>query len=341
MFLFKRGKYYHLEYFDNTENRTKRISTKCKNKKDALSYLTDFKLNLKRAKTVAFITLKKFQDEYLKFIELNYSQKYYVTVQVSFRLLIRDIGDVPLNKIIYPQLERFFTETFNRTKEGARTYLIALKSAFNRAIAWGYLSENLFTKIRLPKIPKNNPLFINESELEVIIQRETNAQLQSIYRFLFFTGMRIGELVNLKWNQVSIKEKIIRVLNTKDFTTKGKIERTIPCNKKVLSILSSRLPKVVDIQNDNYVFLKNGIKFNPDYISKHFKKAIREAVKEIGINPKFHLHDLRHSFASNLVKNGVSIFTVKELLGHADISTTQIYTHITIDSLKEAINTLE
>ena len=114
---------------------------------------------------------------------------------------------------------------------------------------------------------------------------------------------RLSEIVNLKWNQVSLKEKIIRVLNTKDFTTKGKIERVIPCNEKVLSILSSRLPKVVDIHNDNYIFLKNGIKFKPDYISKHFKKATREAVKEIGINPKFHWHDLRHSFASNLVKN--------------------------------------
>ena len=128
MFLFKRGKFYQLEYFDEYENRNKRISTKCINKKDALRFLTNFKTNIQKSIKLKFISLKSFQNEYLEYVRINFSESYFVTVKVSFRLLINEIGDIPLNKISYPQLDKFFTLTFNRTKEGARTYLIALKS---------------------------------------------------------------------------------------------------------------------------------------------------------------------------------------------------------------------
>ncbi|MCH7771969.1 MAG: hypothetical protein IIA49_13295 [Bacteroidetes bacterium] len=135
MFLFKRGKFYHLEYFDEYENRKKRISTKCISKKNALRFLTNFKTNILQSVKVIFISLKNFQYEYLEYVKINFSKSYFVTVEVSFRLLINEIGDIPLNKISYPKLDKFLTVTFNRTKEGARTYLIALKSAFNRAVA--------------------------------------------------------------------------------------------------------------------------------------------------------------------------------------------------------------
>ena len=154
MFLFKRGKFYHLEYFDEYENRKKRISTKCISKKDALRFLTKFKTNIQKSSKVKFISLKNFQYEYLEYVKINFSKSYFVTVEVSFRLLKNEIGDIPLNKISYRQIDKFFTVTFKRTKEGARTYLIALKSAFNRAITWGYLTQNPFRQIKLPKIPK-------------------------------------------------------------------------------------------------------------------------------------------------------------------------------------------
>ncbi len=133
MFLFKRGKIYHLEYFDEIENHNKRISTKCINKKDALRFLTNFNSKLAKTNTTRFINLKSFQDFYLEHIKQNFSPSYYTTVEVSFRLLIKEVGDIPIKKINYRQLERFLTKTFSRTKEGARTYKIALKSAFNKA----------------------------------------------------------------------------------------------------------------------------------------------------------------------------------------------------------------
>jgi integrase len=338
MFLFKRSEYYHLEYFDETENRIKRISTKCKNKGAALKFLTDFKNNLKQKPKVKFITLKDFEAEYLEYIKLNFSNHYLTTVEVSFRLLQTNIGDIPLSKISVYQLEKFFTETFNRTKEGARTYLIALKSAFNKAIKWSYLSENPFTKIKLPSIPQNSPLFIDEIKLNKILEKVNNAMLNDLYIFAYHTGARLGEIINLKWNQVSLAERLIKITNTDEFTTKGKKERVIPMNEKLFKLLKNRIPKYYNLQDSEYVFNKDGIKLNSDYVSKKFKKAIRETKS---INPKFHFHDLRHSFASNLAKNGVSLFIIKELLGHQDIRTTQIYAHLTVDSLRNAVKVLE
>ncbi len=78
------------------------------------------------------------------------------------------------------------------------------------------------------------------------------------------------------------------------------------------------------------------IKLNEDYASKHFKKAVRDS----GLNDNIHFHTLRHSFASRLIQKGASVFVVKELLGHEDIKTTQIYSHLKTENLAEAVNLL-
>ena len=88
-------------------------------------------------------------------------------------------------------------------------------------------------------------------------------------------------------------------------------------------------------QMSGYVFSKSGgIKFNNDYVTKNFKKAVRKAE----LNDKIHFHTLRHSFASRLVQRGASIYVVKELLGHSDVSTTQIYSHLEHKNLKDVMN---
>jgi len=336
MFLFKRGSIYHLEYIDADENRKKRISTKCKNKKDALEFLSNFKNRISNHTKLRFISLYKFADEYQEYVEANFSKSYSLMVEVSFSLLKEHFGDIPLNKFPFQELEKFFSETYQRTKQGARTYLIALKSAFNKAILWNYIEKNPFQRIKLPKIPKNNPLFIQETELDDLLKLEEDELLKSIYLFAFNTGLRLGEIINLKWSAINFSDKIICVQNTIDFTTKGKQERKIPMNETAFNLLVKRLPQVVDIGNDSFVFSYNDIQLNADFISKRFKKIIRKSK----LNQDLHFHDLRHSFASNLVKKGVSIFVIKELLGHQDVKTTQIYSHLTIDTLQNAVNQL-
>jgi site-specific recombinase XerD len=148
--------------------------------------------------------------------------------------------------------------------------------------------------------------------------------------------MRLSEILNLKWSHVDLTNRKISLVNSSTFSTKNKKDRHIPINTKLCAIISSRLPKIRTL-NDEYLFTKcTGIKYNGDFISKQFKKSVRAA----GLNDNIHFHSLRHSTASNLVQRGVSIYVVKELLGHEDIKTTQIYSHLKTEDLSNAVNLL-
>jgi len=149
--------------------------------------------------------------------------------------------------------------------------------------------------------------------------------------------MRAGELVNLKWSWIDLEEGIITVRNTETFRTKSGNERIIPINDTLKIVLNKRFPKIIDISKDEYVFTKiKGIRLNVDFVSKNFKKISRK----LNLNEDYHLHTIRHTFASNLVQRGVDLYTVKELLGHSDLKTTQIYSHLKRSNLIEAVTKL-
>ena len=339
-FLFKRGKVWQIEYFDEAENRIKRISTKCKMKKDAIRFLTEYKEKLNSTPKVKYITLNQFAEEYQNHIKLNLSVKYLNDVRTTFTKMIEYFGDITLSKINSYQMEQFISSKYIESKFAAKHHYNNLRSAFNKAMQWGYLTQNHISKIKSPKVPKNNPSFLNEIELQYVLNEEENQPLKNIYTFAFNTGMRLSEIAHLKWNQVSMSERNIRVMNTEEFTTKGQRERIIPMNDRVLRILTNIQPRVIDIQNSGYVFTKERKRFNPDYISKFFKIAVRKAASKKHIDSKIHFHDLRHSFASNLAQKNVSLFVIKELLGHTDIKTTMIYAHLKPENLRNAVDLL-
>jgi integrase/recombinase XerD len=337
-FLFKRGKYYHLEYFDETEGRKKRISTGESRKSEALQFVSNFQESREKQQQFNYISLSEFIQRYKDYLSANFSKKYLATVSIHLRRFSENIGDKPLSDIRMNEVELFLTGIAGESRVKSKKYYVSLNSLFNKAVQWDYLTLNPATKIIPPKIPKNNPLFIDETELQEIIGKETNQDLKDIYLILFHTGMRLGELINLKWNQVSFNEKIIRLTNSEDFTTKGKKERTIPINGNLVKVFTERYPKVIDINQLNYVFNKNGFKYSGDYISKSFKQIVNNCEN---INHDIHLHSLRHSFATYLVKKGISLFIIKELLGHQDYKTTLIYSHLTTDNLRDAVKVLE
>ena len=271
MFLLKRNSIYYVEYLDIEENRIRRVSTNQRIKRDAIKFLTDFENNLKTKKSFKHIFLDEYEKQYSEYIKTNLSTKYYTTVKLSFRQLTQFTGNIPLSKLSYPLLDKFFTETHIRTQQGAWTYYRILKSAFNKAIKWGYLSGNVFNQIKLPSIPRNNPLFINEIELNQILKNVNNPTLVDLYTFAFHTGIRLGEIINLTWDHVSLSEKLIRVANTKEFMIKGKKERVIPINEKLFKLLSNKLTKYYTLQEPEYVFNKNGFRFKTI-----FQKVLRK-----------------------------------------------------------------
>jgi site-specific recombinase XerD len=286
------------------------------------------------------VTLRVFADEYSNLIKENRSAAYYKSVTNAFKHLTDFFGaQRPINSIGLKEIESFISHLHKKVSKGYRVYVRTLKAAFNKAIDWEYVKENYFMKIKLPKKHQTNPAFITSIQLAVISTQIENKTIKDIVTFAFYTGMRLNEIVNLTWRNVNLSTRIITVGDA-EFTTKGRNQRYIPICEEVALILTFSLrekEKIIPIGN-SYVFCKaNGDAFTGDYISKTFKKACREA----GIDKDIHFHSLRHSFASNLVQKGVNLYTIKELLGHSSISTTEIYAHLNMDALKEAIRTFD
>jgi site-specific recombinase XerD len=338
MFLFKRKGIYYLEYFDEMENRKKRISTKARLKKEALKFLTDFKESLNELKKVRYISVNDFRDEYIGYLKQSHSKSYVSLAKTAFKVLIKYTGNIPITKLNNRILEKLILENFNRTRHGARHYYINLNAAFNKAIIWGYLFDNPLKNFKLPKVPKPLPVFINNEELNNIVANTRTIDLRDIFITGFHTGMRLSEIINLKWSAINLAERTITVQNNESFTTKSKKERAIPINATLSNMLVKRYPKVLNINIDEYVFCKfPGVPYLKDFISKNFKKIVRR----LGMSERIHFHILRHSFASNLVQSGVSLYVVKELLGHEDLSTTQIYSHLQKENLTNAVKVLD
>ncbi len=323
--------------------------------------------------TKEVVTLRVFIDEYMYLIKSNRSASYSESVQLSFHHLTaffdtqRTISSIQLKDI-----ENFLIYLQQKVRKGYVVYFRNLKAAFNKAKDWGYVSENFFTKIKLPKRQKMAPVFINSDQLSVICGWIKSETIKDFVMMGFNTGMRLDEIVNLRWKNVDLQNRVITV-GDEEFTTKSRNQRFIPICDEAFEILvrretgkvkSERTPfRLAERQacvlpfierdastvrqnslqaslsmTNEFVFCKNNDeRFTADHYSKEFKKACKAA----GMDNAIHFHSLRHSFASNLAQKGVSLYTIKELLGHSSISTTEIYSHLNMDSLREAVKMLD
>ena len=282
------------------------------------------------------ITLAKFKEEYIESIKNTHTKKYITSVNVSFNQLSGFIKEeIPIIKIDSRVVENFIIYRFEKSKSSAALYYRTLKAAFNKALTWNYIQVNPWLLVKMPKFQKSRPAFITEAELQKIIDKVEPESLKDIYVFAFYTGLRLSELTNLKWENVNLKDGVIQI-GDDDFTTKAKKIRSVPLCLRASQVLSNRIPKIIHQNKKNFVFTKssNGFPFSGDWLSKAFKRAVRAA----GMDESIHYHSLRHSFASNLIKKGVSIYQLKDLLGHSSVSVTEIYSHLSIDTLKEAVN---
>ena len=333
----KKSPNYQLVYFRDGKRTS--VSTGTGNQKEAEKFLASF--NPESREVVkpkkSSIKLSSFIAEYKTYVSNTYSQKYLIKAVIpSFNRLQAFLSDIPLNQITSRDMDQFISSVYSKAKHAAALYHRTLKSAFNKAVVWNYLEDNPFNKIKSPKVANSFPVFITETELILILNKTDNQLYKDIFTTAYYTGMRLAEILNMKWNWVDYSQNVITVKNSDEFKTKNKRERIIPIHNKVKSILKSRFP-IGKQQLTNLVFDRvNGIKLNEGYISKRFKKAVRAAK----LDDKIHFHTLRHSFASNLVQRGVNLYVVKELLGHEDIKTTQVYSHLTQDSLSIAVNCL-
>lgn len=330
--------FYQLIYFKDGKRTS--TSTGTANKHEAEKFLRSFDPTiLKKLCAVKHsFKISDFYLEYKYFVTNNFSVKYLKkAVHPSFSQFQQFIPDIPLEQVSSKIIDQFISSVAARSKFSASLYYRTLKAAFNKAVTWEYISENPFNKIKAPKVSKTYPAFIDYNELHLIISNTTKPFLIPLFYTAFYTGMRLAELVNMKWNWIDFQKNIITIKCDESFTTKNRKERIIPLNSTLRNILLNHQPKVINISKDDFVFSStNGIKLNEDFVSKNFKKAVKQA----GVNTMVHFHSLRHSFCSNLVQKGVSLYIVKDLAGHQDIKTTQIYSHLLPENLHNAVNLL-
>lgn len=327
----KSSPYWQIIYFQNGKRTTKSTGTKIKS--EALCFLTQFKDIINRKKLPSK-TLFQFEQEYINLLSNTHSKSYVEkSVKLSFKMLKKFINkDILLADITSSLADKFFSTTFKQAEYSARLYLRTLKSAFNKAVTWGYIEENVFKKIKLPKSVKKTIVYIKEDELEKICNATKEQYLKNLFQFAFYSGARLNEIISLKWDNINLEERIITISNTDSFRTKNKKDRIVPINSTLFEIIKKMKRHLL---NDNeFIFYRiPGVKLNQDFVSKKFKKAVRKA----GLSEKYHFHILRHSFASLLHQKGAPLSVIKELLGHSSIQTTLIYTHMSKENLAVAV----
>jgi integrase len=179
--------------------------------------------------------------------------------------------------------------------------------------------------INLQEDPHENS---NWDELNTLLASVGKPWLKQLIVFGVNTGLRRGEMINLRWDQIDFERKVVLVCNLDFFQTKTKSEREIPLNASAEGALRM-LPKVSD-----YVFVgEKGGKLGDYYLSQCFRKAIDEAK----LNKDLTLHSLRHSFGTLLVRAGVSIYDISKLMGHSSVAVTHIYAHLSSAELHDAL----
>ncbi|MFA5805902.1 MAG: phage integrase SAM-like domain-containing protein [Melioribacteraceae bacterium] len=217
----KKSPFYQLIYF--VDEKKTSVSTKTSNYREAqlflLNYLKEKETELKSVSKQ--ITLLQFKDEYVEYLKATKSKNYVRSVELSIKTLIRYSGDLFLHRIDIRTLDKFITSLFAKTPRACVVYYRTLKAAFSKAVLWDYISENPFKKIKSPKVSKIFPAFISEVELKLIMEKTSEDFLRDLFFTAFYTGMRLGELVNMKWSWIDLNENQITVQCSDTFTLCG------------------------------------------------------------------------------------------------------------------------
>ena len=258
-------------------------------------------------------------------------QKSFESKRYFIQNLVNAFGNIPIRRLTTMAVEQYQTKflTNGKTPATANRHLATLKHMLTKAVEWQMAEEETLKRIRKVKfLAENNQRlrYLSKEESESLIINCTS-HLQPIVITALNTGMRKSEILSLRWdNNVDLKHGFILLDKTKN----GK-RREIPINQT----LRNTLQKQVRHLHSEYVFVdKEGKRF------KDVRRAFKSALRRSGIKD-FTFHDLRHTFASQLVMAGVDLTTVKELLGHETVTMTLRYAQIAPSHKQKAVEVLD
>ena len=203
----------------------------------------------------------------------------------------------------------------------------------------GIVHENVALALASPKKDKKLPTVLSVEEVMKILSllnddTPYNARNHAMIEVMYACGLRVSELVNLKISELHLTSKMIST------TGKGTKERLVPINDYAAKVLKNYIiehrPKLLKKQSSPYVFLNN---LGEPISRQSFFILIKKLCTEAGIQKEISPHTLRHSFATHLLEAGTDLRLIQEMLGHEDISTTQIYTHLSKQKIKDVYKT--
>jgi site-specific recombinase XerD len=324
----KRGAYYQIGWVEG--DRRKWRTTKCTTKSEALVFLKSFETQ--NEKKVEPLRLSQFTELFRTRINGTIRKSTLRPYLASLKSFESVISDKLMSEYNVDDIENYKQKRLQSISPTTLNIeLRSLKSTFNSAVKWELLKENPFRKVSLLKIPQRPPIYLTKEDFKKLISVVKEPLLRDVFLFAVLTGFRKGEMLNLKWSGVDLQKRQVTIENSEGFTTKSGKSRTIPLNDAVFDMLSKRN---AERNGCEYVFHRKGYKLNDLYLTHRFKKY----VVDLGLNPQLHLHSCRHTAASWLVDAGVSLYIVQNILGHANIATTQIYSHLSQNTLQESVN---
>jgi integrase/recombinase XerC len=275
---------------------------------------------LKYQKRYSAHTIRSYHDDLVQFFD-------YLELQFG-KISLPEIGHSHIRSWLASMKEnKIASKTINRK-------ISSLKSFFKYLVKTAILEQTPMNKIITPKINKRLPDFIKIEDANKLIDSLQNSEdwkslnTKMLITLFYNTGMRLSELINLKEQQVDFHKKQLKVLG------KGNKERIIPVSAEVIAAIKEYIKyKIKEFENTDHVLLvtEKGKKMYPKYPYLVVKSFLASELKTLD---KKSPHVLRHSFATHLSNNGADLNAIKELLGHSSLAATQIYTHNTIEKLK-------
>jgi len=336
----KKGNQYFIDYRANGRRVRKNVGS---SKKIAELALKDFEVKIARrelgfeAKDQA---LQRLIGDYQGYCKTNLApgtQKRYQSIIDNFKRFLSEVY-YSLTKLsqFHPKIFEDFKQF--RKQEGAenRTVnaeMIVVRMMFRLAITWGYLKSNPTDGVSKLRVASTiAPKFLTEEQCKKLLD-SSDDWLRPIFFTFLSSGMRKSELENLEWTDVDFDRRKIKIIVKDDWSPKSN-EREIPVNEALLTVLKQQKQRT---NGSKYVFPdEKGNKIFKNRLLKRFKTL----AKKLDFGEADTIHSLRHTFASHLVMKGVDLTTIKKLMGHSDIDTTMIYSHLTEKHVDEAVDKL-
>lgn len=278
-----------------------------------------------------FLDYLKYEKNFSNYTVINYEED---LKRFNDFLVIKKANDI--NKINYALVREYLVYLHNHkySKKTVCRNISALRSFFKYMLKKGIISNNPMILISNPKLDKTLPKFLYNDELEQILNIPDKSDVIGIrdaliLEMFYSTGIRVSELSHLKLDDIDFANRKIKVFG------KGSKERIVLYGAKCDNLLKQYINRSRNkLIKDDIPFLfinKKGKRLDENSI----RLVIKDVLKKSGLNVKLTPHVLRHTFATDLLNNGADLRTVQELLGHENLKTTEIYTHITNDRLKQ------